>query len=230
MPKNKDLKRLVRSRMSKTHESYTTARVQLLKKKVPSKAESETDLAALAGMSDDAVRAKTGRSWREWVRVLDAIDATAMPHRDIAKHVYEKHGVPGWWAQTVTVGYERIRGLREVGQRRGGGYEANASKTLPIPISKLYRAFSTPRSRSRWLPGAKLTVRRATSDKSIRITWGDGTSVEATFTAKGSEKSQVAIQHRKLPAKADAARMKAYWRERLDALASLVVPSRSRPG
>ena len=58
MPKNKDLKRLARSRMRKTGESYTTARAQLLHKKnrpsptvVP-----ESEFASLTGMSDEAVR------------------------------------------------------------------------------------------------------------------------------------------------------------------------------
>ncbi|HEU4417681.1 MAG TPA: hypothetical protein VFT55_02020, partial [Planctomycetota bacterium] len=35
MPKNKDLKRLVRARMAKTGESFTTARLQVLAKARP---------------------------------------------------------------------------------------------------------------------------------------------------------------------------------------------------
>ena len=35
MPRNKDLKRLVRARMSKTGESYTAARSQILSKSKP---------------------------------------------------------------------------------------------------------------------------------------------------------------------------------------------------
>ncbi len=69
MPTNKDVKRLVRRRMHKTGEAYTTARTQILKKKnnpLPA------DYARLAGMSDDAVRAKTGCNWERWVRALDA--------------------------------------------------------------------------------------------------------------------------------------------------------------
>ena len=43
------------------------------------------------------------------------------------------------------------------------------------------------------------------------------------FLAKGSAKSQVAIQHEKLADKATAERMKAYWTERLDALGGMLV-------
>ena len=227
MPKNKDLKRLVRARMTKTDESYTTALAQLLRKGTRL---AEPDYAELAGMSDEAVRAKTGRVWQQWVRELDADDAASMPHREIAKHVHDQFEVSGWWAQTVTVGYERIKGLREIGQRRSGSFDANKSKTFPVPISELYGAFSNTRTRDRWLPGVELTVRKATPEKSMRITWDDETSVQAYFTAKGEGKSQVAIQHGKLADKADVASRKQYWGERLVALGEILSPSEPRAG
>jgi hypothetical protein len=65
MPKQKDLKRIVRSRMQKTGESYTAARHQILNKAKP-------DYAPLAGMSDAAVTKRTGHDWAYWVRTLDA--------------------------------------------------------------------------------------------------------------------------------------------------------------
>lgn len=46
-------------------------------------------LAELAGMSDETVPMKTGRDRREWVRLLDAIGAVSMPHREIASRVHE---------------------------------------------------------------------------------------------------------------------------------------------
>jgi hypothetical protein len=217
MPKNKDLKRLTRSRMKKTGESYTAARAELVKK-------SKQNFAERAGMSDDVLRKKTGRTWEEWVRILDARGARSMIHRDIAQYLYEEQGVPGWWAQTVTVGYERIRGLRDIGQRRSGEYEASKSKTLPVSLSRLYRAFTESRTREKWLPGVDWKVRTVVAGKSLRVTWEDGTSVELYFVPKGPEKSQVAVAHRKLQSKAQAAKAKAYWGERLDGLAQLLGP------
>ena len=227
MPKNKDLKRLARARMQKTGESYTTARAQLLEKETRARDQPVPDYAALAGMSDRAVSARTGRTWEQWVSRLDADGVASMPHREIALRVHERYEIPGWWAQTVTVGYERIKGLRDVGQRRDGTYEANKSKTLPVSLAELYRAFSDPDVRDAWLPGVELTVRKATPEKSMRVTWPDGTSVEAYFTAKGESKSQVAIQHRKLGSKADIETVKAFWAERFGALAELLRPGGS---
>ena len=218
MPVQKDLKRLVRQRMQKTGESYTAARARMLARRSPSTA----DFARIAGMSDEAVRRKTGHDWQGWVERLDAVDASSMPHREIARHLQEQHEISGWWAQTVTVGYERIRGLREVGQRRGGAYEANKSKTFPVPVNRLYRAFSVKRTRERWLPDVELKIRTSTVDRSMRISWPDGTSVHAYFTDKGRDKSSVALQHVGLDRKAEIERCKTFWAERLAELGRLL--------
>ena len=77
--------------------------------------------------------------------------------------------------------------------------------------------------RARWLPDPQFTVRKATPGKSMRITWVDGrTSVEANFYAKGLGRSQVAVQHNKLPDAAAGKRMKAYWAEALEQLKAAV--------
>ena len=77
--------------------------------------------------------------------------------------------------------------------------------------------------RGQWLPDVALTVRTATRDKSMRITWPDGTSVEAMFSRKGAGKSQIAIAHTRLKApEAAATEMKAYRTERLGALGDVL--------
>jgi len=223
MPTDKDFKRLVRGRMQKTGEAYSTARAHLLKEK-PRAALSAgqspppAEYASLAGKSDAIVKEKTGCTWDRWVKALDRVRAYTWPHPKIAKYVQEKYQISGWWAQSVTVGYERIKGLRSVGQRRDGSFEANKSKTYAAPLSRLYHAFSDARIRARWLPDLDLTVRSATREKSMRIIWPDRTSVVIGFLPKGAAKSQVAVQHGKLSNRASSTRMKEYWDERLKAL------------
>jgi hypothetical protein len=218
MPKQKDLKRLVRARMEKTGEAYTTARLHLVKKEP----EAPVDYAKLAGMSDESVEKATGCNWEKWVFVLDHAEGTEMSHRELAQYIHDKYGTPGWWTQMVAVGYERIRGLRAQGQRRSGEWEVSKSKTVAAPVKKLYAAFKTARGRAKWLDGAKLTVRTTKPEKSMRVRWEDGTPVDIYFLPRGETKSQVAIQHRKLTSKADADRMRAFWAERLNALAAMM--------
>lgn len=173
-------------------------------------------------MSDEAVKAKTGCNWERWVMALDYVKAHQWPHRAIAQYVHEKYRTNGWWTQAVTVGYERIRGLRERGQQRSGDYRTSKSKTLPASLTRVYRAFSQPRMRAQWLPGVELTIRSAIPNKNLRITWRDGTAVTAGFTSRARSRAQVAVDHGKLPSKEVADRMKRFWTERLEALEALL--------
>ena len=225
MPTQKDLKRLVRARMQKTGERYTTARAQLLRKRPPPRpgrvapAPDEVDLAALAGTSDASVSKGTGRTWKEWASVLDRAGAAKLAHSEIARIVHEEHGIPGWWSQSVTVGYERIRGLRQKGQRRDGTFEVGKSKVYPVSLEELWKGFLRCKE---WLDGKKLRMSKATKHKYMHMRWTDGTPVDAGFYAKGPGKSQVALSHRKITTREEAERLRAYWGERLLALGELL--------
>jgi hypothetical protein len=222
MPREKDLKRLVRTRMKKTGESYTAARVQLLKKSPTRSIPAKPDYAAVAGMSDAIMMEKTGRTWEEWTLTLDKHDAAVMKHRDIAILVRETYKVPAWWTQMVTVGYERIKGLRVVGQRRDGTYEAGKSRTYAVPVATLFDAWASAATRRRWLGETDVKVRSATAPKAMRLGWPDGTVVVVGFTPKGKDKSSVAVAHMKVPDKATVERLKQYWSEQLDALGKVL--------
>jgi hypothetical protein len=217
MPNQKDLKKIVRARMEKTGEAYTAARLHVVsKKKQP---EPPPDYAPRAGMSDAAVKKATGRDWAEWVATLDAAKANEKPHREIAEYV-SSLGTPDWWSQMVTVGYERVRGLRDKGQRRGGAYEANKSRTFAVPVETLFEAIHDARTRKRWLQKA-LKVRTSTASKTIRGSFEDGTLVQFYFTDKGG-KSAVAVTQEKLADQEAAEAAKQWWGERLDVLGEML--------
>jgi hypothetical protein len=228
MTRDKDLKRLVRTRMKKTGEAYTAARAQITRKSAarkrtvaasaPAVTPSPKDYATLAGMSDAVIKQKTGCTWVRWVTALDYHGAGQMSHGDIAKLVNEKYKIDGWWSQSVTVGYERIKGLRAIGQRRDGTYEASKSRTFNVPVTKLFDAWKDANVRKRWLDDASVKVRTATAPKSMRLGWSDGTIVAVGFMPKGKTKSAVAVQHTKLHDRETADRLKQYWSERFDAL------------
>jgi hypothetical protein len=171
-------------------------------------------------MSDEAIRRRTGRGWEDWFEVLDEWGAHERPHKEIARWLREEQVVDGWGAQSVTVSYERARGLRALGERPEG-FSVTAQKTVPVPVDRLYEAFVDESLRERWLPAGDLSERTATRPKSARFDWGDGTTrVIVGFTAKDDAKSTVALEHERLPDAEEADRMKTFWRERLTALES----------
>ena len=219
MTEHRSFKRLVRARMAKTGESYTAARAMLLRAEEPA----ETGAVKLA-TSDEKIRQRTGQGWEEWFAMLDESGAAQKPHPEIARWVAEQLGIEplAWNAQAITSTYELTRGLRAVGEKEDG-FSITASRTVAVPAARLSEAFVDPSERSRWLPEAELSQRTATKPKSARFDWSDGsTRVNVTFLDKGSEKSTVAVEHRRLPDAAEADRIKTFWRERLSSLQSLL--------
>ncbi|MEH0985801.1 DUF4287 domain-containing protein [Micromonospora sp. CPCC 205556] len=183
--------------------------------------------AAGAGQTDRIsaamIRERTGRSWDEWFTLLDEWGGTQRTHTEIARWLVTAHEVPGWWAQALTVGYEQARGLRAPGQRRDGRWEAGGSRTVAVPVQRLFEAFADETLRRRWLPDVEIRVRTATAPKTFRADWAGGpTRIVAGFTPKGEAKAQVAVVHEKLADAEEAARLKGYWRERLAALKQLL--------
>ena len=81
-------------------------------------------------MSDDKVKAATGRIWDDWYSLLDAEGAPKWDHPTIAKWLTDEQGVDGWWAQGITVGYEQARGRRVPGERADGSFAVSATKTI----------------------------------------------------------------------------------------------------
>ena len=123
-----------------------------------------------------------------------------------------------WNAQAVVASYERTRGLRAVGEH-ADGFRVTATKTVAVPVDRLYDAFVDESLRARWLPDGVLRERTATKPKSARFDWGDsGTRVNVTFSAKGEAKSTAALQHERLADAEEADRMKTLWRDRVATL------------
>ena len=177
-------------------------------------------IAKVAGIGAAAVKAKTGKDWAEWFAILNKRGCREMKHKEIAELIHEDLGCPPWWSQMLTVGFEQFHGMREK-HEKSGGFSISRSKTLPVPLADLFAAWNDGPRRSKWLKEPKLSVRKSTPNRSIRITWSDGkTSVDVMFYAKGLHKSQVSVQHDKLPSAKDGEKMKAYWGDALDRLAT----------
>jgi uncharacterized protein YndB with AHSA1/START domain len=212
MTKQKSFKRLVRTRMEKTGESYTSARAALL-----DGGDERADWPTLT-TSEEALVRRTGNGWEHWFDLLDEWGATERSHKEMATWLREEQEVAGWWAQAITTSYERVRGMRAVGERPDG-FVAGASKTVAVPVDRLFDAWVDSELRRTWLPDAELRERTATRPRNARYDWGDGaTRVVVGFEPKGGSKATVSMSHERLDDAEEADRMKAYWRERLSAL------------
>lgn len=177
-------------------------------------------------MSDEAIKRGSGKGWEEWFAILDAWGAVEQNHTEIARYVVEEHGVGGWHAQSVTVGYERARGLRQLNETTTG-FSASASKTVAAPVGLLYRAFVDSELRDRWLEAGTLELRTAQEDRSARFDIAGGI-LELWLTDKGPNKASVQLQQGKLPDQAAVEAWRGFWKARLTRLAALLAEEHGR--
>jgi hypothetical protein len=214
MTVQKSFKHIVRARMEKTGESYTTARSRLLAAHPGQKA---TEGPALS-VSDAVITERTGRGWEAWFDLLDSWGAYDLPQAEASDWVARELGLDRWSAQAVTINYQRARGLRAVGEK-ADGFTVTATKTVHVGAGELYDRVVDPALRADWLPDGALRERTATRPRSARFDWGeDGSRVNVFFEAKGEGKTVVSLWHERLADGEEAERRKAYWRERLTAL------------
>ena len=222
MTTDKARKRAVRSRMEKTGERYAAARRNLMRDPAPPPLPPRL---AEPPVSEEAIVKGTGRGWDDWYRILDAWDATSHTHTEIARYVNGEHGIDGWWSQSVTVGYERARGMRAPNQRPEG-FEVSVSKTIDMPSMDAWRAFVEPKRRASWLDlGLRMRTGTRTIGRAARFDVpSEGTRVNVVFDPKGDDRAVVTVTHVKLADAADVASHRTAWRERLARLAALAAP------
>ncbi len=218
MTTQKLLKRRVRERMSKTGESYTAARRHVAEKRDRLLAEPPNLAAAEELVSTERLTEVTGHSWATWISMLDHWGASERKHPEIARHLVADLGVNGWWAQSITNGYERARGMR-MKHQQADGFTVSASKTIGVPIAVAFEAFTDDETRRRWLTDGELSPRSSQPTKVARFDWDGGpTRIMASFEDKGPAKVTVVVSHERLPGADAADAAKSLWRARLAAL------------
>jgi uncharacterized protein YndB with AHSA1/START domain len=175
-------------------------------------------------ISDKLVIEKTGKPMEDWFKLLDSKGAQKLAHVQIFDLVGKTPGLKklGLWNQNLfTTTYEWSRGIKARGQREKG-FEISVSKTVSVPLGLLFQVWMDDSLRKKWLK-EKITIGKSTESKSARITWSDGeTSLSVDFYSKGKGKSQVVVQHMKIPDSIKAAELKEFWGIALEKLKSFL--------
>ena len=123
----------------------------------------------------------------------------------------------------ISVGYEHERGMRQKFQKCDGEFSASGSRTMNVPLAKVFEAWADETLRRKWLPDSDMEITTATKDKSIRAKWDGGTSrVSILFYGKAAQ--EVTVDHMKLASTEGCAKMKAYWFEALNRLEARLNP------
>ena len=171
-----------------------------------------------------SIETGSGILWTDWLEIL-------APHKDLdhasmAKLVngeivkVGKSKSSEWWAQAVTIAYERHIGRRQIGQTCDGNFSVTVSKTM---LGDMDTALAT------WL---ELVSDRAEFDdvpikgqprisetekwRYWRCDLEDGSKLSVNIQTKSpGDKSALAINHDKLSVAEDVDRWRTYWSAKL---------------
>ena len=192
-------------------------------------------------LSSDKVREATGLGWEEWLEVLDAAGATGFDHQEIVTHLERHHPeTDSWWRQSIAVGYEQARGMRELGET-ASGFQVSVQRSVPGDAESAWRRIETsPESlfggpleltegtrfempAGDGVMAARGEVRVVKPGDRIRMTWQPidweaPALVQVTLLESTSGKTAVNVFVEKLP---DAERReiaRAHWRSALERL------------
>lgn len=214
MTSQESFKRRIRTRMAKTGERYNAARRSLMEQATPTRTRTWV---AEPEMSDDAVRAATGRGWEEWCQVIDDWSGKDQGHTAIAKHLQDALSVDDWWAQGVTVGYERITGLRLPYQRADGTFTAGKSRTVAVEGNLLRKMLLSDEDRRDLFSGHATELLSRPDAKSIRVAMDRGVA-QFAIEPMSDGRAKVSVNHERLPSYAEVDEWKHFWNEWLDAI------------
>jgi uncharacterized protein YndB with AHSA1/START domain len=113
--------------------------------------------------------------------------------------------------------------MRAKYQSVAGSFQVSLSKTFPIGVGRLFKAFAEAPQRNRWLERGTLKVRTTLKNRSVRFDFRDGTSrVVVSFDPKGRSKTTVAVQHERLPDARAVEEMRGMWKDHLARLAKML--------
>jgi hypothetical protein len=214
MTRQETFKRRIRQRMENTGERYGAARRALIEK---SEIQDRREWVSEPEMAEDTLREATGRGWDEWCDIIDGWPGKAEGHTAIATFLREDHDVEGWWAQTITVGYERISGMRLPYQQPDGTFSASKSRTLTADAALLRELLLVDADRVELFPGIETDLKSRPTAKTLRVGIGPGTA-QIAIEALDDGRAKVSIAHDKLPSPDSVDEWKAYWADWLEAI------------
>jgi len=199
----------------------------------------QVKLESQSPVNDQAAKAATGKTLKEWFEALDQRGGPAQGRRAINDWLFGECKVDPWWCSTINIEYEAARGVVEK-DKRPKGYTICATKTIAAPLELVYNAWSDPKQLDKWFgaknkadvkdggtfsnaDGDQGTYKRVRANKDLRFLWEGasytpGSIVDVVFQDKGKGKTYVQITHDRIQTRAEADGLRAGWGEALDKL------------
>lgn len=167
-------------------------------------------------LSAAAIKKATGKSRDEWIALLTKIKAETLSHKEIAAKLYDDYNVKGWWAQMLTVEFERSIGRREVGQSCEGDFGTSVNKTLAGTMDSALSNWQKLVGDRREFDGVAFAhepnITETLKWRYWRVSLADNSKININIMQKNPEKAAFSLQHEKLQNQNDIERWKKYWK------------------
>jgi uncharacterized protein YndB with AHSA1/START domain len=167
-------------------------------------------------LNEDKVRAATGKSLKQWNEILDADGCRGKTHKEIADMLHG-NGMDYWWAQTVTVEYERHIGRRVLGETADGTFQLGARKTIAVSPEVLWNEIRSALEFQPASHGASGEVTTLEEGSHLRMRWSEPgweshsiLQLRVESTAPG--RSVLSVHHEKLPDAASRETLLERWK------------------
>ena len=192
-------------------------------------------------ISDEAVKNATGKTWEQWVALLDNEGAEDLSHKEIAALLLDRgHIEKGneWWAQSVTVGYEYAKGRRVKGETADAGFQVGVQRTIGVEADRLWAFLTGPQGLPLWLgdgaealaftegesyetdDGASGDIRSVYPPERLRLTWQpagwENQSTLQLYLQDKGDRTALRFHQEKLRDSEQRSEMKAHWTEVLE--------------
>ena len=192
-------------------------------------------------MTNERVASVTGRSMEAWYDAIAEAGLAEAPHPEIAAFLEKEHGVDPWWAQELTVEYEKSIGRRVVGQTADGLFQIGVSRTINSALPELWQRIvgsaglqlllgEAPQGSVEELSGStsegiryELTTYVPDSHLRMRFAlpvWERSSILQIRLTAKEPNRTIVTFHQERLPTQDAREEMRARWKKVLSSLAA----------
>ncbi|MFW6183668.1 MAG: SRPBCC domain-containing protein [Chloroflexota bacterium] len=198
-------------------------------------------------ISNEALEKATGKTWEEWIALLDEEGALELSHKEIAALLLDRgHIETGneWWAQSVTVGYEYAKGRRVKGETADAGFQVGVQRTIGVEADRLWDFLTGPQGLPLWLghgvedlaftegeryetdDGARGEIRSVYPPGRLRLTWQpagwENQSTLQLYLQDKGDRTALRFHHEKLRDADQRSEMKAHWTEVLERIKALL--------
>jgi len=157
-------------------------------------------------MNEQTLAKATGRSKSEWFEIIRGAGKGDASHREIADYLHRAQDVSSWWAQEITVEYEKHIGRRVLGQTQDGLFQIGVSKTIMAPVDTVWNLLQSARGISLITedPDTDSPPGQPVSDSLKTLNALDGTGLTgirvATTTFEAGSHVRMRWQHPEWPA------------------------------